>query len=238
MFDNYLQEIIEYVNSEKTKQLSRSFSYDETQNWPRVDRQIVFDSDTAVELGHPQTESVSFLIWTDDPGKINDQQITIIGPDLDEAGLKKMPFGKIVLISAHGFNEENAYQRYQEMSEVKFKLNLAGYMLRALPQESREWSRISKHAMQAGFSLKVLGNELIRELKSLEFIDAVEIIFITSSKTDVERFKPIAANVTKVNQAMNRMFDDLEYDCSSCSFSDVCNEINGLIAMHQKSKAG
>ncbi len=218
--------------------MSRSFSYDEKQSWPRVESQIVFNSDTAIELGHPQTESLAFLMWADSLEKINDQQITIIGPDLNEADINKMPFGKIVLISGHGFNDENAYQRYQEMDVIKFKLNLDGYMLRAIPQESKEWSRVSNRALKAGFSLKVLGNELIRELKSLEYVDAVEIIFITSSKADVQRFKPIAEKVNKVCLATNKMFDDLEYDCASCNFSDVCNEIDGLKSMHQKSKAG
>lgn len=233
MFDNYLQEIVALGTAPELSALSQSFSYDESLNWPRLESQIVFNSDTAIELGHPQTESVALLMWTDSPVKINDQQITIIGPDLNEAGVDKMPFGKIVLVSGHGFNEENAYQRYQEMAAVKFKLNLVGYMLRAVPQESKEWSRVSKQALQSGFSLKVLGNELIRELKRLAFVDAVEIIFITSSKTDVEKFKPIAEKVTKGCQAMNKMFDDLEYDCSSCSFSDVCDEIDGLKTMHQ-----
>ena len=236
MFDNYLQDTIEYLNSQELKGLARSFSYNESQNWPRVADQMVFNADTAVELGHPQTESVSFLIWTDSQGRINDQQITLIGPDLSEAGLSKMPFGKIVLVSTHGFNEDNAFQRYQEMDAIKFKLDLEGYMLRAVPQENKEWSRVSKRALQSGFSLRVLGNEMIREFKRLEYVDAVEIIFITSSAADVQKFKPIAEKVTKVCQAMNKMFDNLEYDCSSCSFSDVCDEIDGLKTMHQKNQ--
>lgn len=238
MFGNYLREVVELIASKGLKELSRSFTYEENLNWPRLESQMLFNSDTAIELGHPQTESVALLIWTDSADEINDRRITVIGPDLNEAGIDKMPFGKIVLISGHGFNDENAYQRYQEMEAVRFKLNLEGYMLRAVPQENKEWSRVSKRALQSGFSLQVLGNELIRELKSLEYVDAAEIIFITSSETDIQEFKPIAAKVTKVCQAMNKMFDDLEYDCSSCDFSDVCNEIDGLKAMHQKNKAG
>lgn len=233
MFDHYLQEIFEHLNSKELREQGRSYLYNAAQNWPRVESQMIFNSDTAVELGHPQTESAAFLLWTDSSEKINDQHITIIGPDLKEAGLNKMPFGKIVLISGHGFNEENAFQRYQEMEAIKFALNLDGYMLRAIPQENKEWSRVSKRALQSGFSLQVLGNELIRAFHGLEYVDAVEIIFITSSESDVQRFKPVAEKVKKGCQAMNKMFDDLEYDCSSCSFSDVCDEIDGLKTMHQ-----
>lgn len=236
MFGNYLRDVIE--NTQDLKDQSRTFYFNQAQKWPRSESQMVFSSDTAIELGHPQTESAAFLMWTDDPDQINDRQITIIGPELSEAGADKMPFGKIVLLSGHGFNEENAFQRYQELDGIKFNLNLDGYMLRALPQENKEWSRISKRALQSGFSLQVLGNELIREFKSLEYIDAVEIIFITSSATDVQRFRPIAEKVKKVCQALNKMFDDLEYDCSSCSFADVCDEIDGLKSMHQKTQTG
>jgi CO dehydrogenase/acetyl-CoA synthase beta subunit len=236
MFDHYLQEIFEHLRSKELRELGRSYSYNDAQNWPRTESQMIFDSDTAVELGHPQTESAAILLWTESPEKINDRQITLFGPDLNEGGIKRMPFGKIVLISAHGFNEENAFQRYQEMEAIKFALNLDGYMLRAIPQENKEWSRVSKRALQSGFSLPVLGNELIRAFHCLEYVDAAEIIFITSSVADVQKFKPIAEKVKKVSQAMNRMFDDLEYDCSSCNFSDVCNEIDGLKTMHQKSR--
>ena len=236
MFDNYLQEIRVQVNSQELRKRSRSFYCGERQNWPKAENRMVFNTDTAIELGHPQTESLAFLIWTESPEKINDQQITIIGPELNEAGANKIPWGKLVLISGHGFNEENAYQRYQEMDMVRFQLNLEGYMLRALPQDNKEWSRVSRGALQSGFSLRLLGNELIRELKRLEYVDAVEITFITSSESDIQRFKPIAEKVTKAYRAMNKMFANLEYDCRDCDFSDVCNEIDGLRTMHKKNR--
>ncbi|HWQ75987.1 MAG TPA: hypothetical protein VN441_11785 [Syntrophomonas sp.] len=234
MFDNYLREINELVNGRELNASRRTYGYDESRKWPRVKSQIVFDADTAVDLGHSQTESVSFLIWADSAAKINDRQITLIGPELKEAGIKKIPFAKIVMVSVHGFNEENAFQRYQEMDAVRFDMNLDGYMLRALPQENKEWGRVGNSALRSGFSLQVLGNELIRDLKKLEYVDAAEIIFVTSSAEDVRRFKPIAEKATKACRAMNKMFDDLEYDCGSCNFADVCNEIDGLKTMHQK----
>lgn len=236
MLDAYFEQVNELINDPAINTKRQVYSFDEHCSWPRTDRQVILTMDTAIELGHPQTESLAFLMWTETRKTIN-QQITIIGPDINEVSADKMSFGKIVLISGHGFTEENAYQRYQEMDAVRFKLNLDGYMLRAIPQEGKEWSRVSKHALKKDFSLKILGNELIRELQSLEYVDAAEIIFITSSPADVERFKPLGGKVTKVCQAMNKMFDNLEYDCSSCSFADVCDEIDGLKTMHQKTRA-
>lgn len=166
--------------------------------------------------------------------KIQDQLITVIGPELNEVSKRQVAFGKIVLIGGHGFNEDNACERCQEMEQIRFKLNLDGYMLRAMPQENKEWSRISRQAMQSGFSLQVLGNELIREFKRLDYVDAVEMIFITAHAGDIQKLRPMGDKVARITQAMNKIFDDLAFDCVHCSFADVCNEIDGLKAMHKK----
>lgn len=234
IFDNYFEQLNEIGQSDELQKKSRTYVYDNKLCWPRGEAQIIFNTDTAIELGDPRSESASFIIWTDDGSNVKHGQITLIGPELDECGLDKLSFGKIVKVQVHGFTDENAYDRYQEMNLLKFKTNLEGYMLRAVPQENKEWSRVSKKALQAGFSLQRLGNELIRELLQLEYVDGVEIVFITSSKEDVQRFKPLGEKIAKVTSAMNRMFDNLEFDCTSCTFADVCKEVDGLKEMHQK----
>lgn len=234
IFDNYFAQLSELAGTEKLKPKSRSLVYDEKLSWPRGETQMVFNTDTAVELGSPKTDSTAFIIWTDDEAQVNDQKITIIGPELYECSENQLSFGKIIKLAGHGFNDDNAFERYQEMNLLKFKTNLEGYMLRAVPQENKEWSRVSKKALQNGFSLQILGNELIREFKKLDYVDSVEVIFITSSKEDIGAFKPIGDKVAKITSAMNKMFDDLEYDCSSCNFADVCKEVDGLREMHQK----
>ncbi len=234
IFDNYFEQINQIGQTEAIKKASRIFAYDGERSWPRGQAQIIFNTDTAIELGNPKLESTSFIIWTDDGAKINDGQITLIGPELHECQQEQISFGKIVKVLGHGFTDENAYNRYQEMNILKYKTNLEGYMLRAVPQENKEWSRVSKKALQAGFSLQLLGNELIRELKELEYVDGVEIVLISSSKEDVQRFKLIGEKVARVTSAMNKMFDNLEFDCASCNFADVCKEVDGLKEMHQK----
>ncbi len=238
MFDAYLDQVKAILNVEDVRRKSQVFTFDKSKTWPRTERQIILNNETAIELGHPSTESVSFLMWTESAGEINDNHITIIGPDLDQTNAERIPYGKIVLVKTHGFNEDNAFKRFEMMDHLKFKSELEGYMLRSVPQDYKEWSRVSKKALKSGFSLKVLGGELIRDLKSFDFVEAVEIIFITSSKEDVARFKPIGEIVSKATMAMNRMFDDLEYDCEHCTFKEVCEEIEGMKGMHQKALAG
>jgi len=234
IFDVYFEQLEQIGRAEKLQENSRIYAYDKALHWPRGEAQIIFNTDTAVELGDPRSESASFIIWTDDNRRVKNGQITLIGPELNECSQDKLSFGKIVKVQVHGFTDENAYERYQEMNTQKFKTNLEGYMLRAVPQENKEWSRVSKKALRSGFSLQHLGNELIRDLLSLEYVDGVEIIFITSGREAVQMVKPIGEKAAKVTAAMNKMFENLEFDCASCNFADVCKEVDGLREMHQK----
>ena len=238
MFDAYLDQVKTMLNAEDIRGKTKVYTFNENRTWPRTERQIILNDETAVELGHPSTESVSFLIWTESADKIKDNNITIIGPDLDQTNAERIPYGKIVLVKTTGFDKDNAYKRFEKMDHLKFKSELEGFMLRSVPQDYKEWSRVSKKAIKSGFNLKVLGGELIRDLKTLDFVEAVEIIFITSSKEDVARFKPIGEIVSKATMAMNRMFEDLEFDCEHCTFREVCDEIDGMKGMHKKAMAG
>lgn len=238
MFDTYLDQVKAILNAEDVRTKSQVYIFNESKTWPRTERQIILNHETAIELGHPSTESLSFLMWTESADKINDNNITIIGSDLDQINAERMPYGKIVLVKTHGFDADNAYKRFEKMDHLKFKSELEGFMLRSVPQDFKEWSRVSKAAIKSGFSLKVLGGELIRDLKTLDFVEAAEIIFITSSKEDVRRFKTIGEIVSKATLAMNKMFVDLEYDCDHCGFKDVCDEVDGMKGMHQRAKAG
>lgn len=209
--------------------------FDEGLNWPRGGPgDIIMGSDTAIELGHPRTESVASLLWTESAGKVNNGRITVIGPELDKIKGDQAPFAKITLVEGHGFTEDNAFERCQKMDELRFALHLKGHMLRALPQQSKEWSRISKQALNDGLSLGIIGNELIRAYLELDFITATEVLFITSSTDDVKQLRETGAKVQKITTALNRILDDPEMDCSSCDLSEVCDEIEGFRQLHSK----
>lgn len=231
MFDSYIEAVLDFVNNRRK---SRVFPCENDSHWPREDAQIILGSETAVELGPPQMESASFFLWTEDLDQISDKCITIVGPELSEIHQKQVPFGKVVLLGGHDFSYENAYSRYQEINHIRFSMSLSGYMMRAVLQDNREWSRVSTQAVQNGFSLQILGSELIRELEELDYIDKVAVIFVTSSAQDVGELKKIGDKTNKMMRAMNKIFENLEYDCSSCDFSDVCNEVEGLRKLHKK----
>jgi len=235
MFEQYFDDVRHILASGKFKEQAGISFFDSELAWPRGrPGDIILSSDTVIELGHPQTESLAFLMWTDSPDKVSDGGITVIGPELSELASGKAPLGKITLIGGHGFTEDNAYERFQEMDMVRTRLSLQGHMLRAVPQQNREWSRISKDALKKGFSLKMLGNELIREYRKLEYVDAVEVIYLTTSAEDIQRLRPTGEKVSQIVRAMNKIFDNLELDCAACDYSDVCDEVEGLRDMHKR----
>lgn len=235
IFDPYIQEVRSLLASDAVP--SKGSFFTEGKSWPRTQSgNMVMSHEAALELGHPQTESLAFLMWTDSPEGIRDGVTEVFGPELNELVPGKNPLGKIALLGVQGFTEENAYDRFLEMDLIRTRLSLEGYMLRAVPQQNREWSRVSRGALEKGFSLKVLGNELIREYRKLDYVRAVEVIFLTSSVEDIRRFRSAGEKVSKITKAMNKIFDNLEFDCADCDYSEVCDEIEGLREIHRRAR--
>jgi CO dehydrogenase/acetyl-CoA synthase beta subunit len=202
--------------------------------WPAAgDRNLVLQSDTAIELGNPADEAVALSLWTEAPGKVKDNRITLVGPDITASAASRLVFGKIILIEGGGFEGDNAYDRYREMDLVRFDLSLKGYMMRAASQKMREWSRISKDAVDSGFSFSVLGSALIAEFKKIDYIKSVEVIFITSTAEDVAALRPMSEQVWKINSAMTKMVEEMASDCSDCEFEEVCDEVTELRKMRK-----
>lgn len=235
LFENILDQLRDFIPTQSNRVSFFSYNNNNNNNWEKDKKtNIIMGNDTAIELGHPSKESLYFLAWTENREQISDGKITLIGKDINKIKKGKSSFGEIILISGHGFNEKNFFDRYLEMDILKRKLNLKGYMIRAVPQRMREWSRISKEAVKKGFSFEILGNEMIKKYKELEYVDGVEVIFITSGEEELKSLKPFGEKVTKSIQAMNKMFENLEYDCEVCEYQDVCNEMGELRQLRRK----
>ena len=58
----------------------------------------------------------------------------------------------MVIVGGSDFDEDNTYDRYREMELLRYDIHLKGYMMRGVSQQQREWSRVSKEAINNGFS--------------------------------------------------------------------------------------
>jgi CO dehydrogenase/acetyl-CoA synthase beta subunit len=160
----------------------------------------------------------------------------VVGPDLPQLSGKQVSFGKIVMVAGDDFNEDNSFDRYREMELLRYDIPLKGYMMRAVSQYQREWSRVSREAVDKGFSFHILGGALIDKFIQLEYVKSVEVMFITSSRQDVLELSTTADEAVKIIGAMNKMAADLSFDCDTCEYNDVCDDVSELRSMHSKLK--
>ena len=232
LFKDTIAEVRAFVS--QTEPL-KSWDEDHTLVWPKGGgRNIVLKEDLGLELGSPEKDSVSCLLWTHDLTQIEDGRITLIGQDFPESQGLSLPFGKVVIVGVEGFTEDNAYERHKDMDFLRYNLDLKGFMLRAVSQFMREWCRISKEALRANFTTQILGSALIKLFRAQHFVKTVEIIYCTSSTADVGRLKEITSPAEKIIAAMNKMSGEMDFECGSCDYQDVCDEAEGLKGMRDR----
>ena len=200
---------------------------------------VILKEDMCVELGNPRMASCAFLLWTDNLSLVRDGRITLIGPDIPESMGKSLPFGQVLLISGTDLKEEHhaMLEWGQYVSD-----RIEGYMIRSVPR--RMWSRISKKVVEKGFCFETLGRALMWIIKSeLPMVEAVEILFITSNKEDVEELESIAKQVEKIAGDIKKgkfiIGDDGTYvctnglDCNVCLDKNVCDSIREMVAIRK-----
>jgi len=228
-FDSHIKQIRGLLESRKARGAAAEYVHEGPTDWPASNRRsLVLAADTAVELGHPRDASTSFLMWTNNPAALMDQRITILGRDLPEIGSQRASFGRIVLAGGTDFDADNSFERFREMTLLRFDVDLSGYMMRGVSQHQREWSRVGRDALKAGFSFKVLGGAMLDQLADLPYVDAAEVIFITQSRETVLEAKAIGDEVMKITGAMQKMSETLDFDCKTCDYNDVCSNVAEL----------
>lgn len=234
MFSSYVDEAKGIASSLQAARKIAVIQVDgSAESWPTDPMQVILADDTAVELGAPGTESLSMVLLTADASLVDDGKVTLIGSDLLACKGNSIAFGKLLFVAGHGFSEDNWHKRYEQASLSRLSLDLAGCSPRSMPQAMREWTRVSHKALEEGFSFDVLAREQYRALHEMEFVDAVETVFITSGSADVARFKDLATRASKAERAMNKMAEKLVYNCDECEFQDVCDEVDELRMIHQ-----
>ncbi len=213
----------------------RSWIADPKPSWPPGGgRNIVFKEDLGLELGSPQKESVSCLLWTHDLASIENNKVILVGPDFPESMEQSLPFGKVVLAGVEGFTEDGAYDLHKDLDFLRYSIDLRGFMMRSASQYMREWCRISTEAIRQGFSARILGSALIGLFLEKPFVKAVEVIYLTSSPEDVVRLREITSPAEKVIAAMNKMASEMDFECASCDYQEVCDDASQLKAMRER----
>lgn len=232
LFDQPLREIQDYIDGKYRDGVARTLPF--TPVLPRAESsQVILSEDTGLELGNPGMASRSLLLWDSGEG-VSDGRITLVGPDFPAAPSPSLPFAQVVMAGGD-FSDE--YDCYRDLRDAAYNVRLRGFMTRVFPGRQSIWCRVSKQALAGGFSAQVLGSSLIQALKSLDFVRAAEVLFVTSSKQDVDELAAPADKVLDIVEALIKMYEEMNFDCEECEYVDVCDEVVELRQIREKLKA-
>ncbi len=198
--------------------------------------EVVLAEETAVELGHPSTASLSVVLISSEAGLVEQGRISIVGPDLDRMD-GSHPFAQVVMLAVGRDRVPDPF----EVDNTQYLMHrLPGYMVRSVP--GRLWARIGKKGRAAGLTLKIIGSALIAAYSGdFEGVEGVEVLFVTSSRADVEDLAQIAAEADilagrhkKLALAVDGEVECIELDCESCEEKPVCDNLRDIVIKRRR----
>lgn len=190
---------------------------------------VIFLSDTAFELGGSQKPCVSSLAVTSDMELSN--SVYLQGSDLNEIKTDS-PFGKFVFIQVEDFtDEQETFNKIKEMESLRYRLSVDGFMTRASALNMREQIRVSKKVLKSGVTFADYGNALLKEYLKIPYVKSAEIYFVTDFD-DFEKLNSAAKKISQTTSALNHIFDNIMFDCSTCNLKEICDEVDGLKELH------
>ena len=192
---------------------------------------VILLSDTAFELGGSQKDCVSSLAVTSDIEFSN--SVFLLGDDLNKINTDS-PFAKFVFIQVEDFDDEqNAFNKIKELEALRYHLSIEGFMTRASALNLREQIRVSKKAIKSGVTFAGYGNTLLSKYLEFSSVKSAEIYFITDFN-DFEKLNAVAKKISQTTSALNHIFDNVMFDCSTCNLKEICDEVDGLKELHLK----
>ncbi len=198
---------------------------------------MLFQSDTALELGSTDKHAVNLTCVTSDKTLVTEDSVRVVGADIGEIK-RSSDYARIceVLVRDDAEGSEistvQAHRLLQDMDFVKFHVYPENIMIRTSGQSSAERVRVGKKAVSDGISFEKLGSTYISHYKKDPRVLAVRITFITDQAFDYAGLKSEAALGASVINSLSMIQKGLPKDCDKCTISDICGEIEGLKKLH------
>jgi hypothetical protein len=192
---------------------------------------IVTADKTALELGSPKHQSVSFLLWTKAECHLGGR-IWTAGTDFRDIRQGPVSFVMIAMVRiAEDFDPTGP--RFHSILNLSNKI--PGYMSRSIP--GKLWVRIGKDLMGKNFSLNSLGQCLVHAIyESVPGLLAVDVVLAADDPELAGAFESIG-NRARVISGENKKLA-LEADgtlscedlnCASCEEKPHCDTIRDII---------
>lgn len=204
---------------------------------PGSSRGVLLRSETFAELGSASTASATIVAGTSDVSLVHDRRVRLLGRDIAEISAgETVPFGVVLL----GAGEEMTAEDYERLVECQYVSDwIEGYMVRSRPGTT--WARVSSDAVARGFDFAFLGSALRRVvLERVPKVQAVDVLFVTSSSEDVVTLASLAVQFRDVAHDLHRGVwskKGVDVDCAfgghcgACSDKETCDEVRKLSRM-------
>ncbi len=200
---------------------------------------IVLKSRCAVELGGTLEGSCALTLSTSDVKLVRDGCVTIVGPDIPELAQDCVhPFAQVILVAGADLTGED-HQGIEDCQDAKDWID--GYLVRGGAGEL--WTRISRDLYARGLSFAQLGSALGALIKTRQpKVNRVEIVFVTSSKTDVDQLCELRNTWKNTSHGLRHdtwMGKGLDIDCpsgghcGSCGDKEVCDQVRKIQRMRR-----
>ncbi|MBE6827565.1 MAG: carbon monoxide dehydrogenase [Ruminococcaceae bacterium] len=228
---NLYDECFSGVQSVLEQYGARKLEYNNACDYPEADKnQIIFQNDTAYELGGGTLPAVSSIALTDKKELVPRDEILLIGRDLFEIK-ENSPFARIALIRVcedEMGTGEKLYATVRKIEYARYHINPEGYMMRISAFTHREAARVGKSALVKGISFTDVGSLFINEYKKNQQVEAVKLLFVTEPDFPYDRLEAIMQKSEDITKALDHIMKNIKMDCDTCSLKAVCEEVEAL----------
>ncbi len=207
------------------------YPYNEADSWNDVGySQVVLLRDTAFEL-----DGVGFNLVTSSDVE---NGVTVIGEEFNDIS-ENRSFARVCIVQIDkNCDEQEYYKLIKKIDYVKYHCFPEGYMIRSSSRSHKESVRVAKSALKKQISFEKIGNLLINRYKQIPEVKSVKIIFITAKDADYKRTEAMAQKSVSITEALNHTMNSVKFDCDTCNFKPVCDEIDGMKELHFKNSMG
>ncbi len=202
--------------------------------WPDAGRgNLVLPSEMAFELGAHNLPAVALFAATSTDAVAQADTLWLLGRDLN--GLNSGPWARVALLRLSEDAWENETDLYNTLTRVRYtryRVNPEGFMPRIDSRLDREPVRVGRTALKAGLCFAGVGERYRTAYRSDPAVLGVRQIFITDPTFDYAALDAVAKRCGQVLTALDHILQDFRMDCSHCGLQAVCNEVEGLRALH------
>lgn len=229
LFDEMITTLLEQLNQFMTADQARLEK--PSRIWKDVGgHHMILAKEMAYELGGQGTLGLSGCLCTTS-SQLFPEGVYLYGKDLTQIQTSQS-YARIVVAQLEECDDEALYRKVCEMDYVRYHIHPEGYMARISPVSQREPVRVGKNALKNKLSFRDIGQLYLERYLQIAQVKNVNVLFVTRKDFDYCALDQTLQRAEQITQSLNHIFTSLNMDCDTCSLKKVCDEVEGLRALH------